>query len=140
MSPQRKKLAAYKNWIHWLLTLLLEENAKDKELNTIINIALNNGYRKEDITQIYNKLKHKISNPNNKVEKEQKWVTYTYTETYIQKITKLFKNTNIKIAFKTTHTIGKLIHEKRKINPYKKKWDIQNNMPKLPKDIHRPKR
>jgi hypothetical protein len=45
--PKQQKLAAHKNWIHRLLTLPLEENAK--ELNTIINIALNNDYRKEDI-------------------------------------------------------------------------------------------
>ena len=55
--PKEQKLPAYKNWIHRLLTLPLEENAKNKELNTIINIALNNSYRKEDITQLYNKLK-----------------------------------------------------------------------------------
>jgi hypothetical protein len=30
---------------------------KKKELNTIFNIALNNGYRKEDIIHIYKKLK-----------------------------------------------------------------------------------
>jgi hypothetical protein len=49
----------------------------------------------------------------------KKWVTHTYTGSYIRKIIKLFKNTNIKIAFKTTHTIGKLINEKQETNPYK---------------------
>jgi hypothetical protein len=44
--PREQKLEAYKNFIHRLLTLPLEETAKNKELNTIINIALNNGYRK----------------------------------------------------------------------------------------------
>jgi hypothetical protein len=114
--PREQKLAAYKNWIHRLLTLPLEQTAENKELNTIINIALNNGYRKEDIIQIYNKLKQKVNNPSNKDNKEQKWITYTYTGSYIRKITKLFKNTNVKIAFKTHHTIGKSIHEKRNIN------------------------
>jgi hypothetical protein len=81
--PKEQKLATYKNWMHRLLTLPLEEREKNKELNTIISIALNNGYRKEDITQSYNKLKHKISKLDNKAEKEQKWVTYTYTGNYI---------------------------------------------------------
>jgi hypothetical protein len=40
--PQEHKLAAFKNWIHRLLTLPLNENSKKKELKTIINIALNN--------------------------------------------------------------------------------------------------
>jgi hypothetical protein len=42
------KLAACKNWIHRLLMLPLIESNKKKELNTIINIALNNGYKKDD--------------------------------------------------------------------------------------------
>jgi hypothetical protein len=33
-------------------------------------------------------------------------VTFTYSGNYIHTITKLFKNTDINIAFKTTHTIG----------------------------------
>jgi hypothetical protein len=55
--PKEQKLAAYKNWIHRLITLLLNKNNKKKELNT--NIALNNGHRKEDILHICNKLKQR---------------------------------------------------------------------------------
>jgi hypothetical protein len=40
--PKDHKLAAFKNWIHRLTMLALNENSKKKELNTIINIALNN--------------------------------------------------------------------------------------------------
>jgi uncharacterized FlaG/YvyC family protein len=116
--PREQKLAAYKNWIHRLLTLPLEEKTKNKELNTIINISLNNGYRKEDFIHTYNKLKQKANNPNDRDIKEQKWVTKTYTGNYIRKITKLFKNTNVKTAFKIHHTIGKLLHEEHNINTY----------------------
>jgi hypothetical protein len=77
--PKEQKLAIYKNWTHRLLTLPLKENNKTKELNTIINIALNNGCRKEDILHIYNELKLRKNNLENKDEKEQKWVTFTYT-------------------------------------------------------------
>jgi hypothetical protein len=80
----KEKLAAYKNWIHRLLPLPLNENNKKKELNTVINIALNNGYRKEDILHIYGKLKQQ-NNLENKAKKEQKWVTFTHTGNYIQK-------------------------------------------------------
>jgi hypothetical protein len=68
--------------------------------------------------KLHNKLKQKLNKSDNKVRKEQKWVTYTYNGNYILKITKLLKNTNINIAFKTSHTIGKLINEKRETNPY----------------------
>jgi hypothetical protein len=39
---------------------------------------------------------------------EQKWVTFTYMGKNVHKITKLFKDTNLKEAFETTITIGKL--------------------------------
>jgi hypothetical protein len=55
--PKEQKLATYKNWIQRLHTLPLNANNKNKELNTIINIGLNNGYKKADILQLYNKLK-----------------------------------------------------------------------------------
>jgi hypothetical protein len=57
--PQEHKLAAIKSWIHRLIMLHLNENNKRKELNTIINIALNNGYKENDILTLYNRLKHK---------------------------------------------------------------------------------
>ncbi|PNF42671.1 hypothetical protein B7P43_G14273 [Cryptotermes secundus] len=92
--PKEQKLPAYKNWIHRLLTLPLEENAKIKELNTIINITLNNGYRKEDITHLYNKLKRKMGNRDNKDEKEQNGsllliqeITYEKSQNYSKTLT-----------------------------------------------------
>jgi hypothetical protein len=111
-------LAAYRSWTHRLLKLPLDESAKNKELNTITNIALNNGYNKEDITQLYNKIKHNVNYSNNKNNKEYKWITYTYTGEYVRKITKLFKNTNVKIAYKTLHTVGRITQGKHNINTY----------------------
>jgi hypothetical protein len=68
---------------------------------------------------MYNKLKQQ-NNLENKTEIEQKWVTFTYTGNYIRKITKLFKDTNLKIAFKTTSTLGKLLNEKQEIDSYER--------------------
>jgi hypothetical protein len=77
--PKEHKLVAYKNWIHRLFALPLNKNNKKKELNAIINITLNNGYRKEDIIHIHNKLKQRQNNTG----KEQKLVTFTYSGNYI---------------------------------------------------------
>jgi hypothetical protein len=82
-----------------------------KEMNTIINIALNNGYKKDDILNLYNRLKYQQSNQGNNTKTEQKWVTFTYTGNYIRKITKLFKDANLKVAFKTTTTVAKLLSD-----------------------------
>jgi transposase-like protein len=51
-------------------------------------------------------------------ETNKKWVSFTYTGHYIWKITKLFKDINIKIAYRTTSTLDKLLNEKQKTNPY----------------------
>jgi hypothetical protein len=77
--PQEHKLAAIKSWIHRLITLPLNESSKRKELNTIINITLNNGYKKNDILTIYSRLKHKQNNKEINTEENKKWVTFTYT-------------------------------------------------------------
>jgi hypothetical protein len=56
--PKEHKLSAYRNWIHRLLALPLSKINRQRELNAIPNIALNNRYKKEDIIHIYNKLKY----------------------------------------------------------------------------------
>jgi hypothetical protein len=52
--------------------LPLNESNKRKELNTIINIALNNGYRKVVILNLYNRLKHQQYNQGNDIKKGEK--------------------------------------------------------------------
>jgi len=47
-----------------------------------------------------------------KVIKGTKWAIFTYTTPHIRKITNMFKNTDIKIAFKTSNTL-------RQLNPYR---------------------
>jgi hypothetical protein len=79
-------------------------------------VALNNGCKKDDILILYNRLKHKQNNQGNNTEKEQKWVTFTYTGNYICKIIE-FKDSNLKVAFKTT-TAGKLLSDTRITNAY----------------------
>jgi hypothetical protein len=125
--PKEQKLAAYKK----LLTLPLKENIKHKEINTIINIALNNGYRKEDILHLHNKFKQKKNNLEKKVKKI--WVAFTYTGNYIWKITKLLKDTNINIAFKVTSPIHKLLNEKLETNSYEQSgiYKIKYTLAKL---------
>jgi hypothetical protein len=87
--------------------LPLKGSNKRKNLNTIINIALNNGHKKDEILNLYNRLKYQQSSQGNNTKMAQKWVTFTYTGNYIRKITNLFKDANLRVAFKTTTTVGK---------------------------------
>jgi gluconate kinase len=70
--PKEHKLVAFKNWIHRLLMLPLNENSKKIELNTIINIAITNRYKKNDILILCNQLKHKQNNKEKDTEKDKK--------------------------------------------------------------------
>jgi hypothetical protein len=106
MPSERTQIEAYKNRIHRLLMLPLKESNKRKELNTIINIALNNGHKKDEILNLYNRLKYQQNNQGNKTKAAQILVTLTYTGNNIRKITKLFKDANLMVTFKTT-TAGK---------------------------------
>ena len=87
-----------------------------------MKIAQKNGYTQKTIEQIKEKLiakhntnttKPKQDNNNNK-----KWVTFSYHSPLVRKITNLFKNTEINIAFRTQNTIYKqLTHKANNKNP-----------------------
>jgi hypothetical protein len=115
--PEEHKLVAYKNWIHRLLMLPQREGNKRKELNSIINIALNNEYKKDDTLKLYDRLIYQQNNQGNNSKPEQKWVIFIYMGNYISKITKLFKDANLMVAFKTT-TVGKLLSDIHTTNTY----------------------
>jgi hypothetical protein len=85
---------------------------RNKELNTTINIAENNGYSKEQLIKLNNLEKIKVNNQN-KIDKQfQKWAIFTYSGNYIRSITNLFKHRNIRIAYKT-NTLGNILKETR---------------------------
>jgi ferritin-like metal-binding protein YciE len=49
---------------------------------------------------------------------QEKWVTFTYTGSYIRKITTIFKDTDVKVAFKTNTIITKLLNSTQIISTY----------------------
>jgi hypothetical protein len=112
--PKEHKLAAYRSWIHRLWDLPISETNRQHELNTTLNIALNNGYKTQDIMQIYNKSINQCNTSNYNINQDHKWITFIYTGNYtrISKITNLFKDTNLKIAFKTTTNLNNLLNTK----------------------------
>jgi len=63
--------------------------------------------------------------PHTNMNKNKKWVTFTFISPHIRKITNLFRNTNIKIAFRCHNTIGSLIKPPKDHNiPPHNKWGI----------------
>jgi hypothetical protein len=83
-------------------SLLLSQDKKQKEWETIQVIAKNNISPKHLIQKLNWKIQQKTKHiqPNEKQSKT--WTTFNYRSPKIRKITNLFKNTQIGIAFKAT--------------------------------------
>jgi hypothetical protein len=116
--PGEQKMATFTNWLYRLHKVPLSELNKEKGLNTIINIAKNNRYNRQQIMKIDNTIKQ--SKHKNNSEPKQKWVSFTFSGNYVRTITKLLKNKNIKIGFKTNNRIGNILKERIITNKYEK--------------------
>jgi hypothetical protein len=63
-------------------------------------------------------LKYQQNNQGNNTKAEERWVTFACTGNYTRKITKLFKDADLMVTYKTTTTIGKLLKHTRIMNTY----------------------
>jgi hypothetical protein len=86
-------MATFKNWIHRLYKLPLHNPNKNKEFSATAKVAEKNGYNKEELTKVYNKVSQKT-----------KTNTHNFRK-YIRAVKELFKITNRKLAFRTINTI-----------------------------------
>jgi hypothetical protein len=87
-------------------TYPITKEAKTKELNIIQDTLHNNEYSKT-INVCHSKYhKHKNVSPQHQTTK---WAIFTYYGRETKEITKLFKEANIKIAFRTKNTIQNLV-------------------------------
>jgi hypothetical protein len=91
---------------------------QQKERIEHYNKHISNGQKENDILILYKWFKHKQNNKGKNSEKIKNGFIFTYTRNYIRKIIKLFKDTNLEAAFKTTTTIGKLLSDTNMTNTY----------------------
>jgi hypothetical protein len=108
--PTEHKLAAYRYYINRMLSLPLTEDKRQTEWETIKTIAHNNNYPAKCITKLKTQMQNKTPTTNTNDNISKKWATFTYHSPKIRKITNLFKQTNVNIAFRsanntTTHEI-----------------------------------
>ena len=98
--PHEHKIAAFRPYIHRMITLPITEKSKQEEWNTILTTTKNNGYP----VSIINKLKMKlIARKQNQqfptmILHNKKWITFNYFSPIIKRITNLFKHSNLKMA------------------------------------------
>ena len=110
--PIEHKLAAYRYHINRMLTLPLTKERRTHEWKTIQNVAHNNNFPNKLII----KLKQQIQRNTTRQKSDRKenvnntkWATFTYYSHKVRKITNLFKQTDIKIAFKNNNTISQIL-------------------------------
>ena len=114
-NPYEQKMAAYRYYIHRMLTLHISQTSLKKEWTTVCTMAISNGFPEKIIHNLKKKLTHKKQTLEPiATELNQKWVPFTFFGPAVRKITNLFKSSNIKIAFRTTNTIQKQLSR----NPY----------------------
>lgn len=112
--PWQHKLAAFHSYINRLLTVPLSNESYMKELNTIYNIAVANGYDRRMIDKL---VKTKINKQMAKllyaVPRERVVHTYRSSMIYVgkisEKISKILRNNDVHVAFRTTNTVRRAI-------------------------------
>jgi len=97
------KMAAYRYHLERMYSLPLNYKMNGKPSNklqtaTIFQSAFYIKWKKEHSNFSHNQQPQKK-------KKDTKWTTFTYTTPHIRKINNLFKNTDIKIAFRTSNTL-----------------------------------
>jgi hypothetical protein len=102
--PTEHKLAAYRYYINRMLSSPLTEEKRQAEWETIKTIARNNNYPIKFISRIKTQIQNKTPTPNTR-DNNIKWATFTYHSSNVRKITNLFKQTNVNIAFRGANTI-----------------------------------
>ena len=92
-------------------TYNLNNTNKEKENSTIKQILYNNKY----VTSLLNKFTpvENKTRPDRKNTPKTRWAKFAYISKETKFITKLFKNTNLKIDFTTQNTIVKHCSKKR---------------------------
>lgn len=79
----------------------------------IHHITKTNGYRIPLITKLNTQIQHNFPKPNMTYDypnSPQIWTTFTFNSPVIRKISNLFQDTNLKIAFRTSNFIHNLLN------------------------------
>jgi hypothetical protein len=111
--PLEHKTAAFRYHITRMHLLPLTAEKKQKEWKTIQHIATKNNFPQNLLQKLKQQITHKVQTQKTN-DSHKTWTTFTHYSQQIRKITNLFKNTNIRIAFRSTNTIKRIT--KRKTN------------------------
>jgi len=103
--PTEHKMAAYRYLINRMTSLPLSVEKRIAEWQNIWTTANNNKFPIHHITKLRTQIQCKIQMNTANNSNSNKWTTLTYHSPKVRMITNLFKQTDIKIAFKSTNTL-----------------------------------
>ena len=112
--PQEQKLAAYRFLINRMLNLPLHKNRLENEWETILHIGKNN----HSPTALIHNLRHRMAQKKTQApsptqpthpKNNKKWATFTFISPNIRKVTNLFKQTGVNIAFRGKNIFSRLV-------------------------------
>lgn len=103
--PTEHKTAAYRFLLNRAYQLPITQ---EQELSTIYQIARNNGFNKKTIDTLNAQITNK-NNDNKTSKAHKKWITFEYHSPLIRKATNIFKNTDLRIAYRVSNTTQKLL-------------------------------
>jgi hypothetical protein len=130
--PEEHKMAAIQYLYNRMHTYNLTTTDLQQEKDIIHQILISNKYDPTSL-QIRQKKKQnkEITNHKQRNTEKTKWAKFTYVGKETKYITKVFKKSNVKIAFTTNNTIGKLLTTKQETatNKYEKPGKYQLKCP-----------
>ncbi|XP_072152695.1 uncharacterized protein [Bemisia tabaci] len=115
------KTAAFHCMIHRLLTIPLRKQDFHQELNTIIAIAINNGYEKRDILKILRTKRQRredqhLFNGRQFKSTNEKWISIPYSDKISAGAKKIIRrNLNSNVTFGNQKNLGRLLTNTKKI-------------------------
>lgn len=116
------KMAALNCYIHRLLNIPLSEDNFKREVNTIKQIAVNNGYNHTCVDRILNKIRNKRDTAlayNTSSPPNPKFCSLPYLGPISVKISKILSTNldNLKISYRSTNTLAsRLVNSKQKLS------------------------
>jgi len=105
-------MAAYRYVIYRMLSLPLSTERRTAEWQKIRILANNNKFPIHLIAKLTAQIQCKTQMNTTNKSNNNKWATFTYHSSKVRKIPNLFKQTDIKIAFKSTNTLQQLTKPK----------------------------
>ena len=98
---------AFHYYINRMLIMPISVQDRKQEWNRILIMARNNRFPTQLLLRMKKQIKAKKERTQTGADQQhsKKWVTLTFHNPSIHKITNLFKKTNLKIAFRKTNTI-----------------------------------